>query len=1230
MFKTPSKKNPHEYQFDPAFNKNLVLRYTPLPEIDIAKLPPLDENWMEGLSEIILKINTRLSIFKLDTHAGKESTYPTKEILYTQLQLIYHRLQGNLDFELGALSTDSRASILSQLIENIELCTEGFHNRVNIIANSFYQPRNLDELLYNVRKEIVEGTAFRFTKEVHTWNRFNIIAARDGFGIKSPIQDHNNLIKLSEFEIRCALQSSFSKKFTPFNLPNLLIDEFIKFVPELEFEKKKENGLPLQFITKIENLIQLFLPDYINNTDNDPNNWKNYFIIDYNKEDPLIFKFTNLNFEKLYQSFFNSLVDKKYFEAPLINTLTESAFYNLVLKKNPLHPSEQLIFLLFKEERLSILLAQLVELNEKFPEYYSKLSKNKFFITHCLALIEYLNNQLQINEIYSAEIILGYHLILDLDLRRKNYIVEKITDALLLENQVGLNLLMMGSQYSPPLVNAILTFITYYRNIINSYNPQIFKKMFLMKNNYNQNALMIAAIYHVEAVEMLLNFLGKHINDLDNPILQEFFLEKQVNNYNVLMLAAAKQAKAFITILNFLTEYVKYFAKDTLYKLFTQKQKNSYSAVTLIANFFPIYINNALSFITDYIKIDREMIYNLFFENSSGTCAALMSAVENQVEATHSILKFISANIASFDPELLNEMFLKQNLQGNSIIMLAARHQPNALTSILNFINTHINHFILEKIPEFFTLCNSDNFNCLMLAADYNPSSLIILFNFINEKIKIFSNHLKQLFFTKTNEKGYPTLTLARHYPEPFLLLINFYLNYQLITLDKLFHEEYNFGVTLFMVLAKDNADCFEPVLNFLEQHTHLFPPENWPQLITKKNELTYNSLMLAVRNHPDIVAIILNFIQSHTQFFSPTFIMDLLLAHDSHSNNTLMIAAQHQPEAVKLLLQFIQNQTNLPDFINEFLFTHGSFSVNVLMMAATHHVEAVKPLLEFFTRHLKYFNYDEIYDFVFKKVYDREAYITSFFTDSFSAKKSVLSVTAQLKEQTGSDSLLSFIDNHIDYLGIKIFLELLTEKDDNGNYSFQLAYSRCPFILKRILNFIATLDDFDLFKPAHHLVVDFVFDQLTRWPNPSQDEKLFFKITICCSSFLLDQFSLDRFKSRFSNLKILTEILLNCLFDNLEQKNSIELSHYYFFRLFSSTGQEFKAVSDLKKIFYFELDKKEALKQFATKHYKFLKPKFSLNSLFIACQKIAALQAEKTCENDSRLSQEEHAAYLL
>lgn len=254
MFKTPSKKNSHEYQFDPAFNKNLVLRYTPLPEVDMAKLPPLDENWMEDLSEIILKINNRLSIFKLDTHVGKESTYPTKKILYAQLQLIYHRLQGNLDFELGALSADSRASILSQLIENIELCTEGFHNRVNIIANSFYRPRNLDELLYNVRKEIVEGTASRFAEaeEVHTWNRFNIIAAQDGFGIKSHVQDHNNLINLSEFEIRCALQTSFSKKFTPFNLPNLLIDEFIKFVPELEFEKKKKMAYPCNLLLKLK------------------------------------------------------------------------------------------------------------------------------------------------------------------------------------------------------------------------------------------------------------------------------------------------------------------------------------------------------------------------------------------------------------------------------------------------------------------------------------------------------------------------------------------------------------------------------------------------------------------------------------------------------------------------------------------------------------------------------------------------------------------------------------------------------------------------------------------------------------------------------------------------------------------------------------------------------------------------------------------------------------------
>ncbi|EDP46174.1 hypothetical protein [Rickettsiella grylli] len=1223
MLKIFFKKNTTEYPINPAINKKLALSYTPLPKIDITQLPPLQENWLDDFQVIIAEYNDELSNHTLELHAGKCAYYNAKKVLSEQLQLIYHRLLGNLDSELGKLSMDVRESILSQLTEDIKLCTEGFHNRVNIIVNSFYRPRNLTELLYVVRKEIVDNVASTLANEIHAWNYFSVVAANDGLGIKANFSGDQYTNSFPEDPIRCALQTSFCKKFTPFNLPNLLIHEFIKLIPELEPEKKSENGLSLQLVTKIEDLIQNFLPNYINKVDDDPNNWINYFILDYDKDDPLIFSFVNINFEKLYQSFFNALLDQKFIETPIINTLTESAYYNFVLKKNPLHDTEQLISELISERRLTILLEQLVELNEKFPTHYSQLSQSNLFMTHASTLIDYLNDQLATNMGYSAEIILAYQLVFDLNLPLTDCHVKKIADTLLLENQRGSNLLMIGSRYNPLLVLAILNFITRYKTIISEHNASIIKYIFLMKNNYNQNALMIAATYHAEAVDLLLNFLGKNIHELDAEVLQEFFLERQNDNYNVLMLAAIKQAKAFKMIINFLTTYIRHFATETLYKLVTQQQKNSYTAVTLITHFFPDYTKTILSFIAQHIKIDRKTIHKLFFTgNSNETCAALMLAVQNQVEATQSILKFISANIDHFGPYLLNKMFLEKNEDGNSIIMLASIYSPRALSAILHFIDTHTHHFFLEKIPEFFLLCNLNNFNCLMLAADRQCESLKILFDYINEKIEFFSEHLKTLFLTKT-EKGYHTLTLARFYPELFLPLIKFYINQKLSTLEQLFFEHYNFDMTLLILLAKDDTPTLKPTLNFLEEHTDLLPAEKWPQLIAHNNDHDYNSFMLAVRNHPKNVAIILNFIQLHPKIFSPLFIKQLLLTKNNLIHSTLMIAAKYQPESVTLLLEYSQMQANLSEFIKEFLLTYDRFNTNALLIAAIHQIEAVQPLLAFFSDYIHYFKNEEIYDFVFKKVYDEKYYISAFLTNNYKARKTILSVTSQLKRQIGSDALLNFIDHHIDKIGITIFLEILTEKNEQDNYSFQIAYSRYPLILKNVLKFITSLEDPNVFKPVHHLLVDFVFNQLTRWPHSAQDEALFSKIAKDCSTFLLNDFNLDHFYSRFDNLKILTKIFLHSLMDNLELKKANELNQYYFFRLFSSTEYELKAVIELSNFFNREEDKNEYLQQFNKKYYRLLRSKLTLNALFMACQKLAHLDSEKTCDNDPHSSQE-------
>jgi hypothetical protein len=1163
-----------EYQMDPAFNKDLVFAYQPPPEIDAAKLPILIENWLEDLQEIICEADSRLPKNIFDKLFRKTSEYRIKPLL-KQLELIYHRLQGNLDAELGKLSRDKRQAIISKLTEEIIHCSEGFHNRVNIIVDSFLKPRNLAELLYTVRKELVEEVAATLTNEVHAWNRVSVIAANDGLGVKANFPDDPYSGALSATSIRRALQQTFYKKFTPFHLPCLLTNAFKEFIPELESEKNNEHGICLQTQKKITTLIRRFLPKYINEKPDDPNNWKNYFKVFRNKKDSLIFSFVNLDWEKIYRSFYSALSEQKYFINPQKNTLMGYAYDNLFITKNSSDGPNRFISRLFKEEKYSDLLEQLVELNTRFPNYYQKVSKNKVFTNNCLVFIDYLTRQLKISSEYSAEVMQGFQLIIRLDLRRKNFIIEKIANTFLLKNQAGFNLFMLAAQYNPTLADDILVFLKTNGKIIDA---ALIEKMFLMKNK---------------------------------------------DNSNVLMIAASKQAEAIVSILNFLTTHIGRFANDTLRMLFTQQQKDSYGAVTLTARDHPDRVKNILSFITDHIKIDGEILRKLLFsENSNGACTALMVATKNQSDATFSILKFISENIKKFDPEILRKIFLEKDQDDFTILMLAARYQPKALRFLLTFINDFDEFFPVENLPTLFLEKNPENNNCLMLAAEFQPISVSTILNFITNKIENFKPYLVEILFAK-NKKGYNSLMLTRHHPEAMASLINF-INAQpktviSLTLEEIFLEKHDLGFTILMLTARDRAKSLKLILDFIDKKPTLFAGENVVKLIFDLNELKYNSLMLAARNQCDGVGYILNFIQSHTDVFSPTLIKKLLLAHDIKKISTLMIAARYQPEAAKFILNFIQKQPEifLPSFLNEFLLAHDEYGVNALMTAATYQINVVKLLLDFLASNIKHFTNDEIYKFVFKDIHDKDAANAIFFGGRYNFRKSIMSVTAQLKDPAAISVLLRFVDDHIQLLGMQILAKLLTEKDNQDNYVFRSACSRYISTMKKVLNFLADSTNSQDLAPIQDLSAYFIFEQFSRWQiKTDHDHNLLNKVILNCSALLLIYFNKDYFSEQPNNLKIVTDKLFSCYLNELIDRRAKKVTYttkFSFFKWRYSTAQKLEAAQSLEKVLATkDVDKGPALQRLKASY-----PAIStsrLGNLFAAYQEIDKLKANDVC----------------
>jgi|GEM_PF-1852158 hypothetical protein len=1125
-----------EYQMDPAFNKDLVFAYQPPPEIDPATLPTLAENWLDDLQKIACTANNKIPSNCFAKHLGETSGYRAKIPLLEQLQLIYHRLLGNLDAELGELSADHRHSLIDKLTEEIKECTEGFHNRVNIIVDSFHKPRNLAELLYIVRNRFVHEIATQLTDEVHAWNAVSVIAAIDGIGIKPNFPNDTYSGGLANTSIRRALQQTFAKKFTPFNLPCFLIAVFIEFIPELEIEKHDENGICLETQEKIIRLIKRFLPQYINEKSESVNNWKNYFQLSRNEKNPLVFSFVNVNWEKMYQSFYQALSDQNYFKKPQINTLLDSAYQNLFLESKQFKAPTNIITKLFKEENYSDLLTQLAELKTRFPNYYKKISKNKAFTNNCLPFIDYLTRQLKISKEYSEEIIQGFLLVIRLDLRRKNFIIEKIADTFLVKNQNGFNLLMLGAMNNLDLVKNILTFLKTHETII---NPEIAEKMLLMKNSDHCNALMIAA---------------------------------------------NTQAEAIITILSFLTTHIGRFTNNTMRKLFTQQQKKECdTAVTLTARNHPDMLNKVLTFITDNMTIDGEILHKVLFpKQANGTCNALMLALKNQANTAVSILKFISENIKSFDPEILRKMFLEKDENGFTILMLAVRYHPNVLPNLLKLLNDHKVFLRKEYLTTLFLEKNVLNYNFLMLATEYQPESVSIILQFIQNKQQIFNAHIEEILFNK-NPKGFNSLMLSRHHPETMISIINFiYQQAKGIfsrSLEELFLLENNSGLNFFMLLAKDKPHSLKLALEFIEKHPNLFTKENLQILISKKSEQEYNAFMLAARNQYDAVTHILNFIQKNPKIFLPEFINELILAHDQNRCNALMIAATHRPEVVKLLLTFLADNT-----------APGPIST------------------------------DTIKEFVFQKIHDKQASYSIFFGGRYDYYTSVLSVTSQLADQTPINALLRFIDDHIELLGIHVFIDLLKEQDTQDNYIFRSACARSAFFMKNTLNFLAhSVNDEDL-MPIQDLAAYFIFEQFACWSIKTvADQELLDKIIVNCSVPLLIYFDKDYFAEKPNNLKIVTDKLFRCYLNELEDRKIKKITYttkFSFFKWRYSTAQKLEAAQALEKV----LDTKDfvtGVDLFQLKHQYPALTEARLGNLFAAYQQIDLLEAEDVIESN-------------
>ncbi|WP_156792732.1 hypothetical protein [Rickettsiella massiliensis] len=296
------------------------------------------------------------------------------------LKFIYHRLTGNFDDALGPLIESERTVILAKLVEGIETCSEGFYNRINDIITTFQLPKNLSQLLCQVRIELVKKIAARLTNEVHAWNSVTKIAALQGLGVPANCSEDQYPGKLSGIQIMEVLKQEFEGTFTPYCLSYLLVDQLRGLLAKVGYNGlRKEKSYVFGEVEMITETIKLYLSEDFKDTP-----YQEFFLIDEEN-----FFIQDLNWTKIKEYFLLTLSNEKYFlKEATPDTICNLYDYACFINLYPIFDSKLEINPKFFDKNTAYF--ELQKIKTDFPLFWAKLKSHPILISKLKMLVDEL------------------------------------------------------------------------------------------------------------------------------------------------------------------------------------------------------------------------------------------------------------------------------------------------------------------------------------------------------------------------------------------------------------------------------------------------------------------------------------------------------------------------------------------------------------------------------------------------------------------------------------------------------------------------------------------------------------------------------------------------------------------------------------------------------------------------------------------------------------------------
>ena len=136
--------------------------------------------------------------------------------------------------------------LYEKLVEGLQNCTEGFHNRINLIWMSWLAEDNFAERVEKIRQNIVHRVALNLYDEVHAQNSVSRIAANIGLGTLAITPRDPHLGDVCQPLVVSQLLTAFNQDFTPLTIIHGIEEQIYSQLVPLGYGGHKPEGVTFE------------------------------------------------------------------------------------------------------------------------------------------------------------------------------------------------------------------------------------------------------------------------------------------------------------------------------------------------------------------------------------------------------------------------------------------------------------------------------------------------------------------------------------------------------------------------------------------------------------------------------------------------------------------------------------------------------------------------------------------------------------------------------------------------------------------------------------------------------------------------------------------------------------------------------------------------------------------------------------------------------------------------